>query len=178
MVYATLFPPLFIFWPVSIPCRAGLVLGSWKYVIINFTAIIQKIIYTLLSSFMDRSLTWIGSNRNIPPLLLLFNIFKYRCFNNFYDESKPPLNTVHRMVAKVLTFHENTEILPSVECYDLYPGNNDPIENITLVLVVIPAQNQPAWVEAAKKDWAWGTNASSFFCGASKTFYIANFFQA
>ena len=50
------------------------------------------------------------------------------------------------MVSKVLMFHENTELLPSVDWYDLYPGNNDPIEHITLELVEIPVKNQPEWM--------------------------------
>ena len=62
------------------------------------------------------------------------------------------MNTVQRMVSKVLLFHENTELLPSVEFDDLYTVNNDPTDHITLVLVGIPVRNQPDWVEAAKKD--------------------------
>ena len=55
------------------------------------------------------------------------------------------------MVSKVLMFHENTEQLPSVDFYDLYPGNNDPTYDIMLVLVRIPVLNQPDWLEAANK---------------------------
>ena len=73
---------------------------------------------------MNKIIAGIGSNFNLPPLLLLFNILKYMGINTFSDESNPPLNTVQLMVSKVLIFHENIEVLPSVDCYDLYPGNN------------------------------------------------------
>ena len=55
------------------------------------------------------------------------------------------------MVSKVLVFYENTDLLPSVDCYDLYLGNNYPTEHITLVLFGITIRNQPDWVEAAKE---------------------------
>ena len=54
------------------------------------------------------------------------------------------------MVSKVLMFHENRELLPSVDCYDLYLVNYYPTESIMLVLVGIPVRNQPDWVEAEK----------------------------
>ena len=56
------------------------------------------------------------------------------------------------MVSKVIMFHENTEILPYVDCFDLYPGNNEPTKHITLVLVGIPARNKLDRVESAKED--------------------------
>ena len=56
------------------------------------------------------------------------------------------------MVSKVLMFHENTELLPSGDYYDLYTVNNDPTKHIMLVLVGIPIINQPNLVEVAKKD--------------------------
>ena len=136
---------------------------SWKSIIINFMAIIQKIIYTFFSSFLNRSITGIRSNCNLPPLLLLLAIFKHICLTNFYDEYNPPLNTVQLMVSKFLMFHENLELLPSVYCYDLYPGNNNLLKYTTLVLFGIPVRNQPDWLEATKEDWLWGTNASSIF---------------
>ena len=55
------------------------------------------------------------------------------------------------MVSKVLKFHENTEILPYGDCYDLSPGNNDPTKHITFLLVVIYVINQPDLVEVAKE---------------------------
>ena len=82
-------------------------------------------------------------------LLLLFLIFKHMCLTNFYDESNPPLNTVKLLVSKALMFHENTELIPSVECYDLYPTNYDPTEHIKLVIFGIPVINKPDWVEVA-----------------------------
>ena len=74
------------------------------------------------------------------------------CLNKSYDEYNPPVNTVKQMVSKVLMFHENTELLPSVDCYDLYLGNNETTNNITLVRFVIPVQNQHDWVEVGKED--------------------------
>ena len=47
MFYATIFPSLFIYCPVSITCRSGFVLGSWKSIIIEFIAISQKTNYIL-----------------------------------------------------------------------------------------------------------------------------------
>ena len=138
MVYATPFPYLFIYWLVSISFRVEFVLGIWNYIIINFMAISQKIIYTLLISCMNMNLKGIKSNRNLPTLLLLFTIFEHICLITFSDKSKPPMNAVQLMASKVLMFHENTELIPSVDCYDLYPGHNDPNKHIMLVLVGIP----------------------------------------
>ena len=56
------------------------------------------------------------------------------------------------MVRKVLIFHKITDLLPSGDCYYLSPGNNEPIEHITLVLVGIPVRNQLVWVEVANED--------------------------
>ena len=94
----------------------------------------------------------IGSNRNLPHLLLLLATLEHMCHTTFSYECNPPLNAVQLMVSKVLIFHENTELLPSVDCYDLYPGNNDPAEHTTIVLVGIPVRNQTDWVEVAKED--------------------------
>ena len=74
------------------------------------------------------------------------------CIRKVSDESNPPLNTVKLMVFKVLRLHENTELLPSGDYYDLYTVNNDPTKHIMLVLVGIPIINQPNLVEVAKKD--------------------------
>ena len=101
---------------------------------------------------MNRSLTGIRSDCKLPPLLLLFTIFEYMCLTTLSDESNPPLKSVQLMVSKVLMFHENTELLPSSDCYDLYTGNNDPTKHITLVLVGIPVRNQPDLVEVTKED--------------------------
>ena len=73
------------------------------------------------------------------------------CLATLSDESNPPLNSVQLMVSKVLMFHENTELLPSSECYDLSPGNNDPTETITVVLVWIPVINQHDVVEVDRE---------------------------
>ena len=55
------------------------------------------------------------------------------------------------MVSEVLMFHENTELFPSGDSYDISMGNNEPTENITLVLVGIPIRNQLGWVKLAKE---------------------------
>ena len=163
MAYATPFPSIFIYLSVSVSCRAGFFLRIWKSTIIYFMATSQQIIYILFISFMNRSLTCIGSNSKLPPILLLFNIFKNMCLTTLSDEYIPPKNSVQLMVSKFLIFHENTELLPFGNCYDLSSGNNDPTEHIMLVLVGIPVRNKPELVEVAKEDWAWGINTSSLF---------------
>ena len=57
------------------------------------------------------------------------------------------MNTLKLMVFEVLMFHENTELLPSGDSYDLSLGYNDPTERITPVLVGINVRNQLFWVE-------------------------------
>ena len=112
---------------------------------------------------MNRSIAGIGYNCNLSPPLLLFNILEHMCLTNFSDDSNPPLNTVQLMVSKVFMFHENTELLPSGDCYDLSLVNNEPVEHITLIIFGIPINNKLHWVEVAKEDWAWGTNTSYLF---------------
>ena len=73
------------------------------------------------------------------------------CLSNLSDESNPLLNSLQLMVPKVLTFHENTEPLPSRDCYYLYTGNNDPIEHIMLSLVGITVGNQLDLAEVLKE---------------------------
>ena len=93
---------------------------------------------------MNRSLTGIGYDHKLPPILLISTIFKYMCLTTLLsDESNPPMDSVKLMVSKVHMVHESIELLPSGECYDLSTGNNDPTENIMLVLVGIPIRNQP-----------------------------------
>ena len=55
------------------------------------------------------------------------------------------------MVSEFLMLHENIELLPYIDCYDLYLGNNDPTEHITLLLVGIRVRNQPG-LEEEEKD--------------------------
>ena len=55
------------------------------------------------------------------------------------------------MVFEVIIFHKNTGLLLSGDSNDISPGNNDPIERITLVLVGITIRKQLVWVEAVKK---------------------------
>ena len=100
---------------------------------------------------MNRSLASIGFNRNLPPFLLLFAIFEFMCLTNFSDYSNPLLNALQLVVSEVLMFHENTELFPSGDSYDISLGDNDPTERITLVLVGIPISNQHLWVEVAKE---------------------------
>ena len=103
---------------------------------------------------MNRGLAGIISDRKLPPLLLLFTTFEHMYLTTLSYEYNPPLNSVQLMVYKVFIFHENTELLHSGDCYDLYTGNNDPTEHITLILVGIPIINQLDLVEVAKEDWA------------------------
>ena len=56
------------------------------------------------------------------------------------------------VVTKVLIFHENIELFPSGDSYDIYLGNNEPTERTTLVLVGIPIRNQLGWVEVEKEE--------------------------
>ena len=48
--------------------------------------------------------------------------------------------------------HENKELFPSDDSYEISTGNNDTIKRTTLVLVSIPIINQLIWAEVAKKD--------------------------
>ena len=100
---------------------------------------------------MNRSLTGIGFDCKLPPLLLLFTIFKYMILTTFSNDSNPLLNKVQLVVSKVLTFHENTELLPSSDSYEISQDNNDLTKRITLVLVGIPIRNQLGWIEVAKE---------------------------
>ena len=49
-------------------------------------------------------------------------------------------------------FHENTDLSPSGDSYDISTGNNDPTKRITLILVVIHIINQCGWVTVGKND--------------------------
>ena len=101
---------------------------------------------------MNNSLTDIGLNHNLTPLLLIFAIFEHICIITLYVDSNPPLNTLQIMVFKVLVFHENTKLLPSSDSYELYPGNNYPSEVITIILVGIPVRKKIDWVKVSKED--------------------------
>ena len=99
---------------------------------------------------MNRSLTGIALGRNLPPLLLLFTILECMCLTTFSDDSNPLLNRVKLVVSEVLIFHENIELFPSGDSYDISPGNNYPTKRITLVLVGMPIRNQLGWSEVEK----------------------------
>ena len=176
MVYATTFTSLFIYWMFIIPCRGEFVLRSWKYIIIEFMATSQKIIYTLLSRFMDMSLAGIGYDRNLTPLLLLFTIFKHMCLNNLYDGSKPPMNTVQHTVSKVLMFHEIqscsflSTVMTSIRLIMIPPSTS-----CLYLLVYLSKINLHGWRQRRRTDHKAPT-PHLFLCGASETFDIANFF--
>ena len=87
-----------------------------------------------------------------PPLLLLYTIFECMCLTTFSDDYNPLLNGVQLVVSEVLIYHENTELFPSGDSYDISPGKNDPTKHIKIVLVGIPIRNQLGWVEVAKED--------------------------
>ena len=98
------------------------------------------------------SLTGIVFNCNPPPLLIIFTIFKHTYITALYDDYNPITNSVKLMVSEVLMFHENKDLFLSGDSYNLYPGNNYPIERITLVFVGITIRNQLGWVEVVKDD--------------------------
>ena len=62
------------------------------------------------------------------------------------------MNAVKLVVSEVVMFHENTELFPSGDSYDISTGNNYPNGRITLVLVGIPIKNQLGWFEVVKED--------------------------
>ena len=49
-------------------------------------------------------------------------------------------------------FHENIELLPAGEYYDLSPGNNNLNKHITLVLVGKRVSNKLGWFEVTNLD--------------------------
>ena len=61
----------------------------------------------------------------------------------------PPLNTVKITVFEIIMFHENTELLHYVDCYELSPGNNDPTEYIMIIIDGIPISKKHVWVDVA-----------------------------
>ena len=99
---------------------------------------------------MNRNIAGIVFDRNLTPLLLLFTIFKHVCLNTFYDDYNPLLNAVQLMVSEVLMFHENIDLFPYDDSYDISMSNKDPTERITIVLVGIPIRNQLIWLEVVK----------------------------
>ena len=74
------------------------------------------------------------------------------CLSTFSDEYNPPLNALQLMVFKVLMFRENIELLPYGDSNDLSPGNKDPTDRITIILVGITVRNQLVWEEVAKEN--------------------------
>ena len=49
---------------------------------------------------------------------------------SFCVNYNPPLNTVQLLLCEVPMFHENKNLPPPGDYYDLYPGNYDPTEGI------------------------------------------------
>ena len=101
---------------------------------------------------MNRSLTGIGFDQNLPLLLLLCTIFECMCLTTFNDEYNALMDVVQIMVSEVLMFHENAELFPSGDSYDISLGNNETTERIMLVLVGIPIINQLGWVKVDKRE--------------------------
>ena len=92
-------------------------------------------------------------NRSLKGIRF-FTIPKKMCLTTLYDESNPPLKEVQLMVSKVFMFHDNTELLPSGDFFELSTGNNNPTNFITIVLAGIPARNQLSWVKVEKEHQA------------------------
>ena len=91
---------------------------------------------------MNKSLTGIGFNHKLSPHPnLLHKISKQTFIINFSVDSYPHLNTGKLAVLEVLMLHENKELIPYGDSYDLYLGNNYPTGGIILELVVIPVRN-------------------------------------
>ena len=61
------------------------------------------------------------------------------------------MNTVQILVLKVLMFHENIELLPPCDSFDLSPGNYDPIEGIKFVPFVISIRNKIVRLEVSNE---------------------------
>ena len=62
-----------------------------------------------------------------------------------------------------MMFHENKELLISVDSSDLSTGNNYSTECIAFVLVRIPFSNQLVCMKLAKEELTRGTNNYSIF---------------
>ena len=72
------------------------------------------------------------------------------CIRYFCVDFNPPFNTVKRMVLKLLMLHENIDLLPSIDFYDLSTGNDELIEGINIFLVGTPTRNKLFLIELAK----------------------------
>ena len=59
------------------------------------------------------------------------------CIRYFCIHYKPPFKTVKLVEQNVITFHENAELVPPGDSYDIHIGNYDPTEGITIFLVGI-----------------------------------------
>ena len=161
-VYPIKCPSIFIYWSVSTTSISWFVLWCWLWIIIDFIPIYQKIIYPRL-------------NRHLPLTVLLFNISEHMWIRSLCVNYKPPLNTVQLLVFEFLMFYENTALLPPVDSSDLSPGNYEPTEGITVVIVGISISTQPGWVEVANEDWIGGTNTLSPFLRSVRGVRHSNF---
>ena len=59
---------------------------------------------------------------HIPLNLPIFAFFENMVIDTFDVHSNPPLNTVQLTALEAIRFHENREIIPSGDSYDLSPG--------------------------------------------------------
>ena len=76
-----------------------------------------------------------SDSTSTPPLILLFTIFQHIFINIFSYDSNSLLNAVQLMVSEVLEFHENTELFPSGDSYEISPGNNYSTERNMFVIL-------------------------------------------
>ena len=93
---------IFIYLPLSVTSSNWFILRRWKYIIIDFVFIMQKIIYTLSSCCMNIIITVIILNHNLPIPIILFDVFNHMCLNTFCVESKTILYTMKHMLVLVL----------------------------------------------------------------------------
>ena len=159
MVYNIPHPYLFIFWFFSITSSVSFVLGGWKSIIINFITIFQERFYTLSICCVYRSLTCIGLNLHLPPIPLIFNIFKQVCLTNFSVQSNPPLNTAQ------LTLFEKSSCFMKIKSCSLLATLLSSLPVITILLraphlfvLVKTFINQLGQEEVVREDQTGRTN--------------------
>ena len=59
-------------------------------------------------------------------------------------------------------FHENKDLLPTGDSYDISPGNYDPTEGIGILLIGTYISNKTRWTEVNNEDQTGGTNTLFF----------------
>ena len=100
---------------------------------------------------MHRILTLVVINHHLPFILFLFNIFKHVGIVSFCVHYNPDLNIFQLRVFEVLVFHENTELLPPGDSYELSPGKYYPTDGTIFFIVGVSIINQLVWVELANE---------------------------